>query len=196
MCTNASPWMRGIFIGARRLDEGDVDGHELPAKERRDLRQKDGRVVRQPFVDRLARAVADEERVVPEVGLELLVRVGRDTQRPDVEHLGIEERLGVRLHEVDHRAHEVLGLSARRADEDPVAPVDAGEDLVFRDEFLWIPLAEALEDLLGQLLIHVLPPYFSVGPNPCRESPCSDACQLYMVALSVPEVNANGRTRG
>ena len=88
-----------------------------------------------------------------------------DQARFYVEHLGVEERLGVRLHEVDEGAHEVLRLSARCADEYPVAPVDVGEDLLLWAEFLRILLTELLEDFLGQLLIHVSSPCSSGGPN-------------------------------
>jgi hypothetical protein len=59
------------------------------------LGEEHRRVVRETLINGRASVVADEERVVPEVVLELLVCVGRHAQGPDLEQFRIEEGLGV-----------------------------------------------------------------------------------------------------
>ena len=79
------------------------------------------------------------------LSLELLVGVGRHAQRPDLEHLGVEERRGVGGDEPGQRLDQVLRLAAGGADEDPVAAVDVTEDLGFGGELLRVSLAEPFE---------------------------------------------------
>ena len=79
------------------------------------------------------------------LSLELLVRVGRHAQGPDLQELGVEEGLGIGLDELDEAADQALRFAASRADEDPVAGVDVAEDDVLRGELVGILLRDLLE---------------------------------------------------
>jgi len=136
-----------VVVGQRGLQERHVHVLEAPAEEAGHLGKVHRRVVRQPLVDGPAGAVADEEGVVPEVGLELLVGVGGHAEGPDVQDLGVEEGLGVLLDVADHGMDEMLGLGAGRGDEDRVAPVDVAENLFFRRKFSGIALSPEVQGL-------------------------------------------------
>ena len=92
-----------VLVGQRGLDQGHVDGHQLFLEQAGHLGEEDGRVIGQALVHRLAGVVADKKGIVPEVVLELCVRVGRHAQGPDLEQFGIEKGLGVGLHIIDER---------------------------------------------------------------------------------------------
>jgi len=134
-----------VRVGERRLDEGDVHGDHPPPEQVGHLRQEDRGVVGKAGVHRCPRVVAHEEGVVAEVRLQALVGVGRDAQRPDLDDLGVEEGLGVRLEVVGQRVDEVLRLAAGRPDEDAVARADSAEHRLLGDELLGVPLAERLQ---------------------------------------------------
>ena len=77
-----------------------------------------------------------------EVLPELLIGVGRNTERPDMEDLGIEDRLGVIAHVLDQRLHQILWFAAAGADEDAIPAVDLCEDLLLGCELLGVLLAQ------------------------------------------------------
>jgi len=138
-----------VLVGRGGLEKRHVDVLEAPAEQAGHLGEVDRRIVGHPPVDRPAGAVADEEGVVPEIGLELLVGIGGHAEGANVKHLGVEEGLGVFLDVSDQRVDEVLGLGAGRRDEDRVAPVDVPEDLLLRREFPGMPLLPEVEELRG-----------------------------------------------
>ena len=109
-----------VVVRGRHGDERHVDVHAAPDHEQGDLGEEDGGVVRAALLDGLAGARADEQGVVPEVLVELLVRVGRDAQVEEVEDLGVREV----PRDVYERLHQELRLSARGADENPRPPPD------------------------------------------------------------------------
>lgn len=127
-----------VLVRKRGLDKGYVHGYELPLEQAGDLGQEHRRIVRETPVDGVARVVPDEKGVGAEVVLELFIRIRRHAQGPDLEHLGVEEGLGVGPNVVDKRFDEVLGLAASRADENPVSRVDGIEDTLLGGEFLGI----------------------------------------------------------
>ena len=118
-----------VLVRKGGLEQGDVHMLETPPEEARDLGEKDRRIIGKPLVDGLAGAVADEEGVVPEIGLEFLVGIGGHPEGPDMQNLRVEEGLGVFLDVTDHGVDEVLGLGAGRADEDRIPPVDVAENV-------------------------------------------------------------------
>ena len=84
-----------VLVGERDLDQRHVDRDETPAQQRRHLREEDRRVVGEAAVDQGAGVVADEEGVVPHVRAQPVVVVGRHAERPDLQDLGVEDRLRV-----------------------------------------------------------------------------------------------------
>jgi hypothetical protein len=134
-----------VVVGQRGLDERDVDREDPPLEEAGDLRQEDRRVVGEAGVDGGPRVLADEEGVEAEVRLEPFVGVGGHAERPDLDDLGIEERLRVRLDVIGQGLHEVLRLAARRAEEDPVAPPDVGEHRLLGQELVRILRPEPIQ---------------------------------------------------
>ena len=136
-----------VLVRKRGLEKRHVHMFEAPPEEARHLGEIDRRVVGKPLVDGPAGAVADEEGVVPEIGLEFLVGIGGHPEGPDVQNLRVEEGLGVFLDVTDHGVDEVLGLGAGRGDEDRIPPVDVAEDGLFRSEFLRVALPPDIEKL-------------------------------------------------
>ncbi len=136
-----------VLVGQRSLEKGHVHVLEAPPEQAGHLGEIHRRVVGQPLVHGPAGAVADEEGVVPEVGLELLVGVGGHAEGPDVENFGVEEGLRVSLDVADHGVDEVLGLGAGRRDENRVAAVNVAENRLFGREFLRVPLPPEIEEL-------------------------------------------------
>ena len=136
-----------VLVRKRRLEERHVHVLEAPPEKARHLGEIDRRVVGKPLVDGTAGAVADEEGIVPEIGLELLVGIGGHPEGPDVQNLRVEEGLGVFLDVTDHGVDKVLGLGAGRGDEDRVTPVDVAEDGFFGSEFLRVTLPPDIENM-------------------------------------------------
>ena len=144
-----------VPIGRRGLDQGDVDGRDLPSEEVWNLGEEYRRVVSSSPVDGISCAVPDEEGVEPEVILELLVGVRGDPQAPDVDHLRLEEGLGVALDVIDERVEQVLGLTASGAYEYPVSRVDVPEYRAEGGELLRPHLPLPLITQAARVLFHL-----------------------------------------
>ncbi|OPX78908.1 MAG: hypothetical protein A4E50_02061 [Methanosaeta sp. PtaB.Bin087] len=144
-----------VVVGGGGLDEGDVDGGDLSSEEIGDLGEEYGGVVGRPPVDGVPGAVANEEGVEPEVIGELLVGVGGDPEGPDVDHLRLEEGLGVTFYVIDEGLEEVLGLAAAGADEYPVAGVDVSEYRAEGGELLGPDLPLPLVSPAAIVLVHL-----------------------------------------
>jgi len=81
-----------------------------------------------------------EERIEPEVFFDLRSQVGGDPKRPEVQHLRVEERLGVSINIADHLIHKVLWFPTSGPNKDPIPAVNLGEDNLGRSELLWVRL--------------------------------------------------------
>ena len=86
-----------VLIGKRGLDERHIHPVKAPAEEARHLGEKNWRVVGKPRVHGPAGAVADEEGVVPEIGLEFLVGIGGHPEGPHVRTSASKKALGFSL---------------------------------------------------------------------------------------------------
>ena len=136
-----------MLVRKRCLEEGHVHPLETAPEEARHLGEINRRVVGKPCIDGPAGAVADEEGIVPEIGLEFLVGIGGHPEGPDVQNLRVEEGLGVFLDVTDHGVDEVLGLGTGRGDEDRIPPVDVVEDGFFGRKFRRVALPPDIENM-------------------------------------------------
>jgi len=75
--------------------------------------------------DGVADAVADEERIGPDIRSELRLRIGRDAEGEHVDDFRVFQAVAKR----SHAPHEFLWLAAGRADEHAVAGPDGLERL-------------------------------------------------------------------
>ena len=121
-----------VFIGKGNLDQGHVHLQLPLAEELRYLGKMRRRVIAEAAVDDVAGAVADKKRIMPEILLELLLRVGGDTQGPDVDYPGPVNPVRLRFHMIDEGLDEELRFSAGGADKDTGAAMDQAEDIVQR----------------------------------------------------------------
>jgi len=143
-----------VHVRRRHLNERHVDFHHAFAEQIGHVGQKDRRVIGHARVDRVAGIVADEKGVVPEVGLETNVGVGRHAHRPHVKNFGVEQRFRVGLNVIDQQLDQALRLAAGRPDEDARATVDLGKDPLFRNELFRICFFYFLEPVENAYMIH------------------------------------------
>ena len=127
-----------MVIRGGTLNQGDINGYTLAPEQIGNGREKYRAVICHPPVNGIPGIVPDKERVVPEIGLELLLGIEGNPEGPHVEHLGIKEGLGAGLHIVDEGTDKVLGLATSCPDKNPVTWMDITEYPVFRDKFSWI----------------------------------------------------------
>ena len=86
-----------VIVGKRGLYERHIDLDQLAMNEVRNLGKEDGGIIGKPRIYGVARILTHKKRIMPEVGLEFLVRVRGDTMS-DVDYLGVEKgRLGCRI---------------------------------------------------------------------------------------------------
>ncbi|OPY43636.1 MAG: hypothetical protein A4E46_01720 [Methanosaeta sp. PtaU1.Bin016] len=136
-----------VLVWQGGLDQCNVHGHKLSSEKIRDRREKDGRVVRSAPVHRIPGAVPYEERIEPEVLLELFIGVRRNAQGPDVNELGVEESLRMVLDVFDQRLDKILRLATASSNKDPISSVNVGEDLFLLRKLLRIHLLKIVEEL-------------------------------------------------
>ena len=136
-----------VVVRGRGLDQRHIDRNDAPMEELRNLRQEDRRVIGAACVDRVPHRAADKERIQAEVTLDVLVEVRRNAERPEMEDIGVEERLGVRLNVANHFLNQILRLSAAGPDKNPVPTVDPREDPIERCELLRMIALDSVDAL-------------------------------------------------
>ena len=135
-----------VLVRQRGLDQGHVHRYQFRSEEIWDTGEEDGCVVSCAPVDGISGAVSYKEGVEPEVLLELFIGVGSNAQSPDMNQLGVEERLGIVLDIVDERLNKILRLAATGSYEYPISRVDMAEYGLLRHELLRIDLLELFQE--------------------------------------------------
>jgi hypothetical protein len=131
-----------VVVREGGLNQSYIDRDETSVKEIRDIRQKDGRIVRYPLIYGLSRIFCNEKGVMAKISFKLLIGVRSDPECPDMKNFSIEKRCGMRLHVPDESPDKILRLSAPGSNEDSIAPMDMAEDRILRSKFFWIGLLE------------------------------------------------------
>ena len=109
-----------VLIRRRDMNEGHVQ-RELPGIEQtRDVRQVNGRVIAQPFLDDVAHVFGDEKAVHAEVLRQFAVRVGRIAEREQVDNFRVRQFGGA----LAQRADQFERLACAGADENALAGPD------------------------------------------------------------------------
>jgi len=73
------------------MDKGHVERELAGVKQARDVRQVDGRVVAQAFLNDVAHVLGDEEAVHAEVLRQFLVRIGRVAKSEQMDNFGVRQ---------------------------------------------------------------------------------------------------------
>jgi hypothetical protein len=118
-----------VLVRGRDVDEGDVDGEQAGAEERRHLGEEDREVVGPTLLHRLARVLSHEEGVDAEAPLHARGGVRRlplGVERHDLDHRQLGGPGGHRLDEPSGRGRDAL-------DEDAVARLDDADGLLGGD---------------------------------------------------------------
>ena len=120
-----------ISVGIRdgSLDQSHVDGYKSPVQQLRDMGKENGGVVGHPPIDGLPPIVSHKKRVVAKIIFKFFIGVRGHPQGPHLNHLGIEESLGVRFYKLDEGLDKILRFATGGMDENPIPPMDMAKNL-------------------------------------------------------------------
>ena len=90
------------------------------------------------MIDRIPGVVRNEERVMPEITPEFIIRVGGNAKSPNMNYLCIEECLWMGFDKVYQCANEILRFSATGSDEYSITPMDMAKYCVLRNTLIRI----------------------------------------------------------
>ena len=139
-----------VRVRRRDVDEGHVERELAGVKQARDVRQVDGRVVAQAFLDDVAHVLGDEEAVHAEVLRQFLVRIRRVAESEQMDNFGVRQFGGAFAEGAD----QFQRLAGAGADEHALAGPDFFYRLGCREDLQLVSLLPV--GIVGDGLTHVL----------------------------------------